>query len=190
VVLLFENFLISSLSKGKNMSFLNVSSREKLDMDLNESVSNHRNVFKSSETQIASTKTGFFIKTWVIFFLLLIAIACIVGVAIFVGFFNPFNSCACDNSTTIVPNCISHASMQNKILTNKSKIRSSSSPIPTDETEISPTYASSNKSYVRLPTSVIPEHYDVELQPYIGPLDFYFDGNVSIKDFLIMKRNP
>lgn len=151
-------------------------------MDLNPSVANHTNVFKSHETQ---TKTGFFIKTWVLFFLLLIAIVCIVGVAFIVGFFNPFSSCACDNSTTLVPSCISHASMENQFVTNQSEIKSSkSSHIPTDETSIAPTYASTNKSYVRLPTSVIPEHYDVQLQPYIGPQLFYFDGNVSIKHFI------
>lgn len=65
-------------------------------------------------------------------------------------------------------------------MTNKSEVSSSPSHIPTDETTISPTYASSNKAHLRLPTSVRPEHYDVRLQTYIGPKDFYFDGNVSI----------
>lgn len=34
--------------------------------------------------------------------------------------------------------------------------------------------------YVRLPRSIIPEHYDVELQPYIIPDNFTFDGKVRI----------
>ncbi|XP_054723641.1 aminopeptidase N-like [Uloborus diversus] len=35
--------------------------------------------------------------------------------------------------------------------------------------------------YVRLPRSIIPEHYDVELQPYITPSNFTFDGKVRIR---------
>lgn len=34
--------------------------------------------------------------------------------------------------------------------------------------------------YIRLPRSIIPEHYDVELQPYIIPDNFTFDGKVRI----------
>lgn len=34
--------------------------------------------------------------------------------------------------------------------------------------------------YIRLPRSVEPEHYDVELQPYIIPDNFTFDGKVKI----------
>ncbi|GBO21729.1 hypothetical protein AVEN_272907-1 [Araneus ventricosus] len=34
--------------------------------------------------------------------------------------------------------------------------------------------------YVRLPRSIVPEHYDIELQPYIYPGNFTFDGKVRI----------
>lgn len=34
--------------------------------------------------------------------------------------------------------------------------------------------------YVRLPRSVVPEHYDVELRPHIVPDNFTFDGKVRI----------
>lgn len=34
--------------------------------------------------------------------------------------------------------------------------------------------------YVRLPRSIVPEHYDVELQPYLVPDNFTFDGKVRI----------
>ncbi|CAG2117328.1 unnamed protein product [Medioppia subpectinata] len=45
---------------------------------------------------------------------------------------------------------------------------------------VSPLYASTDHLYVRLPTSIVPNHYDVQLHTYIGPKDFYFDGNVTI----------
>ncbi|XP_042901838.1 aminopeptidase N [Parasteatoda tepidariorum] len=35
--------------------------------------------------------------------------------------------------------------------------------------------------YVRLPRSIIPEHYNVVLQPYIEPGNFSFDGKVEIR---------
>ncbi|GFY23262.1 uncharacterized protein TNCV_3939581 [Trichonephila clavipes] len=34
--------------------------------------------------------------------------------------------------------------------------------------------------YVRLPRSVVPDHYDVELQPFIFPGNFTFEGKVRI----------
>lgn len=34
--------------------------------------------------------------------------------------------------------------------------------------------------YVRLPRSVVPEHYDIELQPYLIENNFTFDGKVRI----------
>ena len=150
--------------------------RQKLDSDMNQGVHNHTNVFREhSIPPINSSQKGFFLKTWVVISLFIVAILCIVLVALFVGVFNPF--CDCDNSANL-PKCVTNASMHQIITQCSSKITDNS---PLDTTKVSPLNASVNHTYVRLPTSIVPIHYDVQLQTYIGPQDFYFNGNVSIK---------
>lgn len=48
------------------------------------------------------------------------------------------------------------------------------------EKTVNPEGVKKTLPYVRLPRSVVPEHYDVELQPYIIPDNFTFDGKVRI----------
>lgn len=43
--------------------------------------------------------------------------------------------------------------------------------------------------YVRLPRSIVPEHYDVELRPHIVPDNFTFDGKVRILVRVVQATN-
>ena len=153
--------------------------QQKMDMDVNARAHNHINVFKEHETQFRGSQKGFFLKTWVVISLLMVAVICIVGVALMVGVLSRWYSCDCHHSTNVVPNCLTNESMHNVI--NQTQCSSViTGDCPTDES-MSPLNASSNHLYVRLPTSVVPIHYDVELQTFIGAQDFYFNGNVSIE---------
>ncbi|XP_054161981.1 aminopeptidase N-like [Oppia nitens] len=149
----------------------------KFDMDVTVTEHNHRNAYPigHDNQHMNSTNKGFFIKTWVIFILLFIAITCIAGIAVFVGLFNPFQSCVCDNSTSLLSKC-----MNNQTNADNRCLSSLSRDCITDQTKVASLYASTNRQSVRLPKSIVPTHYEVQLQTYIGPQDFYFDGNVTI----------
>lgn len=51
---------------------------------------------------------------------------------------------------------------------------------PLPEEILEETKAKKTLPYIRLPRSIVPEHYDIELQPYIIENNFTFDGKVKI----------
>ncbi|RWS25454.1 aminopeptidase N-like protein, partial [Leptotrombidium deliense] len=58
-------------------------------------------------------------------------------------------------------------------------------PCPQQSSDTASTDSSSKPSkmkvFSRLPTNIVPLEYKIQLQPYVHPDYFYFDGNVSIK---------
>lgn len=151
-----------------------MSSREKLDMDMNTSESNNRNKFPNTSSpnvhhpKSSKRKSGFFVRKRVLFLLFLTAAFCIVGVAVLTAYLS-LQSCGCRDATSASSD--GHTGSENS---------DNVTPIKALD-DVSDSNSTSDKLFVRLPTNVIPEHYDVQLQPFIAPGLFYFNGNVSIK---------
>lgn len=101
------------------MSYLNVSSREKLDMDLNtaNNQSNHRGTFDPGSGQQDHKPKGVFIKRRTIISMSFIAVACIVGVGILAVFLSP-RICAYHHHNSLLSNSSSNSS---KLLFNINK---------------------------------------------------------------------
>lgn len=101
------------------MSYLNVSSREKLDMDLNtaNNQSNHRGTFDPGSGQQDHKPKGVFIKRRTIISMSFIAVACIVGVGILAVLLSP-SICAYHHHNSLLSNCSSNSS---KLLFNINK---------------------------------------------------------------------
>lgn len=95
--------------------------------------------------------------------LVLLAVACIVAVGLIVAYTKPM----CD--TEDEGNAVATAAER----------KSNSSSGGSEEPEAEPT-APSRPTDVRLPRSVIPIHYNVELKPDLDPAVFRFDGFVDI----------
>ncbi|RWS03028.1 aminopeptidase N-like protein, partial [Dinothrombium tinctorium] len=133
---------------------MNESSREKLDMDLGEIRYNNRNKNKHvKSTEFMSELTfkhhkGIFVRRWVLIVTAVAVICAMLLIGLLVGFLAP---------------C--HRSRKNNNDENSSP---SASECKTCH----------HKLFSRLPTSVMPLTYNVQLQPYIEPQLFFFDGNV------------
>lgn len=108
---------------------------------------------KTSNNLNSKKQKGCFLSQWMLITLFVGAILCVMAVGVLVNYFTP-----CNQSVEIptMPAATSEE-MPEKDTTPRI-------PLP----------------YLRLPRSIVPEHYDIELQPYLIEDNFTFTGKVRI----------
>ncbi|CAL1530306.1 unnamed protein product [Lymnaea stagnalis] len=148
-----------------------------------------------SDVDVHVRKNGCHVSTLVGFVLVLLAAAIAVGVGVIVHFAGGDREviCRCDPVSTggstadaVMQQCVDMASAGNEKICLKCSEPPTNLPQSTltTPTSVPLTTSESSTSDLRLPTSVKPAHYDIELQLYMNgsdPKDFRFKGHVKIQ---------